>query len=89
MIDDQFKDLTGLTWNQAVTRTNALFFEADALNERAYSLLRRDTLSPQLWADFSATRKEADERYARARLEWLRIKRVLSSVERATHGLQI
>lgn len=83
MIHDRFKHLTGMTWDQAVARNNLLFFEADELNECAYSLLHQDTLTPEVWAAFAATRKEAEDKYAQARQEWLKIRRALDSLEPA------
>lgn len=87
MLHDRFRHLTGLTWDQAVAHINRLFLEAERLNESAYSLLSQDTLSPEIWAAFSATRKQAEAKFAQARQEWLRVRRTLGSVKRASHHM--
>ncbi|HEX8592660.1 MAG TPA: hypothetical protein VF682_05190 [Pseudomonas sp.] len=84
MINDRFKDLTGMSWDQAVAHNNVLFFEADALNDRAYDMLRADTLTLDTWRDFSEAKKKAEKKYREARQEWLRIKHILTCVERVT-----
>jgi hypothetical protein len=84
MINDKFKDLTGMTWDQAVAQNNLLFFEADELNDQAYAILRQDTLSLETWREFAHAKKKAEKKYREARQEWLRIKHILTSVERAT-----
>ncbi|WP_122316906.1 hypothetical protein [Pseudomonas cichorii] len=70
-----------MTWDQAIAQNNLLFFEADRLNDSAYSLLHEDTLSPEIWASFLVARKQAEDKYAQARQEWLRIKRILNTLE--------
>jgi hypothetical protein len=87
MLHDRFRHLTGLTWDQAVAHINMLFLEAERLNEAAYSLLSQDSLSPEIWAAFSTTKKQAEAKYAQARQEWLRARRILGSVKRASQEL--
>jgi hypothetical protein len=84
MINDRFKNLTGMTWDHAVAQNNLLFFEADELNDQAYAILRKDTLTLATWREFSEAKKKAENKYREARQEWLRIKHILTSVERAT-----
>ncbi|MDB5983805.1 MAG: hypothetical protein JWQ69_4820 [Pseudomonas sp.] len=81
MTHDKFKSITGMTWEEASTRSNQLFFEADRLDEMAYSLLKCETLDTQVWGEFSAAKSEAGQKYVEARQEWQRIKQILSSLE--------
>jgi hypothetical protein len=82
MIHDKFKKATGVTWEEAAIRSNQLFFEADQLDDHAYSLLKKETLSPEVWNEFSTAKRKAENKYVEARVEWQRIKSILSSIDK-------
>lgn len=81
MINEQFHSLTGMTWEEAATRSNQLFFEADKLDERAYLLLKTDRAGPTVWAEFSYVKQAAESKRADARREWLRATQILNSLD--------
>jgi len=83
VINDSFKSVTGMTWDEAVHKNNQLFFEADELDNSAYALLHSDTLCPETWQQFSQAKQKAESKYLEARHEWQRIKLILGSLERA------
>lgn len=87
MLHERFRHLTGLTWDQAVAQTRRLSHEAEALHDAAYALLHQQALSPETWAAFSSIKKQAERKSAQARQEWLKFKRILSSVQRASHQM--
>lgn len=55
---------------ESISRSRALFFEADRLNDQAYALLN-EPVSTQTIRKFSEARKRADEKYRQAWQEWL------------------
>jgi hypothetical protein len=81
MFNEKFKSLTGLTWEEAATQCNLLLLEANKLDEEAYRLLAADRLHADLWTRFNDTRKAAERRRAEARREWLRVTRILNSLD--------
>jgi len=83
MVHEKFKQVAGLTWEEAATKSNQLFFEADRLDAKAYSLLREETLSPEVWNEFSAAKRKAEKKYLEARMEWQRIKSILGSLDKS------
>ena len=87
MIHDKFKHVTGVSWEEAATRSHQLFFEADQLDDHAYSLLKKETLNPEVWNEFSSAKRKADNKYVEARLEWQRINSILSSLDRPAEEL--
>lgn len=82
MIHDKFKKVTGVSWEEAATRSNQLFFEADKLDNHAYSLLKKETLNPDVWNEFSTAKRRAEKKYVEARVEWQRIKSILGSINK-------
>lgn len=83
MVHEKFKQVAGLTWEEAATKSNQLFFDADQLDAQAYSLLREETLSPEVWSEFSAAKRKAEKKYLEAREEWQRIKSILGSLNQS------
>jgi hypothetical protein len=81
MINEEFRSLTGMSWEEAATRSNQLFFEADKLDERAYLLLKKDHAGPAIWAEFSSAKRAAESKRADARREWLRATQILNSLD--------
>jgi hypothetical protein len=82
MINNKFRSLTGMTWEEAATRSNQLFFEADKLDERAFLLLQKHRhVGPDVWAKFATTKRAAERKRAEARREWLRVTRILNSLD--------
>jgi len=55
---------------ESISRSKALFFEADRLNDQAYALLS-EPVSTQIIHKFSDAKKRADEKYREAWQEWL------------------
>jgi len=55
---------------ESSSRSRALFFEADRLNDQAYALLN-EPVSTQTIHKFSDAKKRADEKYRQAWQEWL------------------
>lgn len=90
MISDKFELLTGMSWEEAATLSNRLFFEADKLDEKAFLLLKQESAGPEVWAKFAALKRAAKYKRAEARREWLRITRILHSLDSRTgrHGTQ-
>ena len=81
MFNEKFLSLTGMTWEEAATRSNQLFFEADKLDERAYLLLKTDQADPTIWAEFSAVKQAAKRKRDEARREWLHATQILNSLD--------
>ena len=81
MTNDKFRSLTGMTWEEAATLSNRLFFEADKLDEKALLLIRNLSDEPAVWTEYAATRRAAKIKRAEARREWLRITNILNSLD--------
>lgn len=81
MLNDKFRLLTGMTWEEAATLSNHLFVEADKLDERATVLLRTAKAGPDLWAEFASVRRAAQSVRAEARRSWLRATLILNSID--------
>jgi hypothetical protein len=58
-------------WPESINLSNQLFFEADRLSEAAYALLSNQPISAQTLLKFSALKRRADNKYIKARQEWL------------------
>jgi hypothetical protein len=81
MLNEQFRSLTGMTWEEAATLSNQLFFEADKLDERAYLLLKEDQAGPHVWAEFASAKRAAELKRAQARRAWLQATQILNSLD--------
>ena len=81
MLNEKFKSLTGITWEEAATQCNQLLLEANKLDEQAYRLLGADKIDPDLWIRFKDARKAAEKRRADARRQWLRVTKILNSID--------
>ena len=58
----------------AVERATKCFFEADQLDEEAYSILNNGPLTCANLDRFTEAKKVADERYVEARRQWSMLK---------------
>ncbi|MDB5118658.1 MAG: hypothetical protein JWQ79_4150 [Mucilaginibacter sp.] len=81
MTHDIFKNTTGMTWEEAASKSHQLFFEAHCLDRIAYAILKTETLSPQVWVEFLVAKSEAEKKYIEARHEWHRIRQILDSLK--------
>ncbi len=80
-MNEKFRSLTGMTWEEAATRSNQLFFEADKLDERAYLLLKQDQAGPEVWAEFASAKRAAESKRTEARRAWLQATQILNSLD--------
>ena len=81
MIDKKFEMLTGISWEEAATRSNELFVEADRLDEQAYLLLVSDKVGSSSWEAFASAKRAAVRKRCEAHQEWFRITRILNSID--------
>ncbi|MFS2161977.1 hypothetical protein ACCD10_32230, partial [Pseudomonas sp. Pseusp122] len=56
-------------------------FEATKLDEEAYLILMSDEADQDVWKKFAALKAAAKLKHATARLEWLRLTRILNSTD--------
>lgn len=81
MLNDKFRLLTGMTWEEAATLSNHLFVEADKLDERAALLLRTIPAGPDVWAEFASVKRASQSIRAEARRSWLQATVILNSID--------
>jgi hypothetical protein len=84
MIQHKYKSVTGVAWKDAAMKSRQLFSEAGQLDEMAYSFLKRETLSPETWREFSAAKRKAEKKYGEACQERQHIKKILSALDAHT-----
>ena len=81
MLNDKFRLLAGMTWEEAATLSNHLFVEADKLDERAALLLRTTTAGPDVWSEFASVKRASQSIRAEAQRSWLRATLILNSID--------
>jgi hypothetical protein len=81
MLNERFRSLTGMSWEETANLSNQLYFEADQLDERAFLLLESDSVGPAIWAEFASVKRAAKSKRADARREWLRATQILNLID--------
>jgi hypothetical protein len=67
-------------WDKEIARNTHLFYEADQLDVDAYKILGDENIDPSTLSRFSEAKKRADQKYAEAYQDWIRIKKMITNV---------